>query len=132
MLCYISLLVEFILKGLSFLDTIYDIWTEKQWNNPSFDTEMVKWIKLLLGAVDITSEKTVSYLKEFISLSHPVCIKYEKEIVDQVCIAYICEINLFLLQIISEVGKNSKRLTILKFSRMFKSFNIWPSQVHNI
>ena len=85
--CYFFIVNTLIklLQGLTFLDTVYNIWNEKQWKNSLFDLEMIKWIKLLLGAVDVTTDKTLSYLKEFnAQLSHPVCVRYHKEIVDQV------------------------------------------------
>ena len=44
-----------------------------------FDMEMIDWISLLLKAVDVTSEKATSYLKEFVTpASHIVTSKYKK------------------------------------------------------
>ena len=61
------------------------MWLAKNWQYPSFDAEMLKWVQLLLGAVDITTDKTPSYLKEFTSqMNHSVCSQYHKEITQQV------------------------------------------------
>ena len=55
------------------------MWQNKHWDHSLFDHEMLEWISILLKAVDITSDKATSYLKEFVTpASHSVTSKYKK------------------------------------------------------
>ena len=72
-------------QGLTFLDTVVELWSRNRWSHPSYNREILNWIKLLLGAVDITTDKTPSYLKEFLSqMTHPACGMCQRQIRDQV------------------------------------------------
>lgn len=67
------------------MDCLYEVWNKKRWTMPKFDNELLEWIYLLLSAVDITSDKAMTYLKEFVSPSpHVVATKYNKQIIKQV------------------------------------------------
>ena len=71
------------------MDCLYEVWNKKKWSSPKFDKEMLEWVYLLLNAVDITSDKAMTYLKEFVSPSaHVVTTKYNKQIVKQVWLGY--------------------------------------------
>ena len=62
------------------------MWQRKGWSDPTFDREMSAWMYLLLGAVDVSNDKAISYLKEFVvpTSSHHVCSVYQQKIVNQV------------------------------------------------
>ena len=71
-----------------------ELWNDKNWKHQSFDAEMFKWVEMLLSTVDVSVDKAVSYVKEFVNqMSHPVCAQYQKQIVEKVCnymYMYVC------------------------------------------
>ena len=83
---------------MTFLDTVIELWNDKNWKHKSFDAEMLNWIQLLLGTVDVSVDKAVSYVKEFVNqLSHPVCAQYQKQIVDKVRLFIVNSIILIII-----------------------------------
>ena len=61
------------------------MWSRKHWNHAHYEREVLQWVYLLLSAIDVTTDKTPSYLKEFLSqISHPVCGMCQRHIREQV------------------------------------------------
>lgn len=49
------------------MDTVLEVSRKRQWTSKSMDEEIKEWLSMLLLAIDITSEKAESLLKDFLN-----------------------------------------------------------------
>lgn len=79
---------NFFFQGLTFVDTLYQFWTEHKFNPHMLDFECKTWVLLLLQLVDVTGDDPCTYLKMFLSKSTRTVVvkKYQHEIMDCVSV----------------------------------------------
>ena len=65
------------------MDTLYTVWSKREFNMQIFDTECKKWIDLLLQLVDVTGHPYI-HLQRFLHGKTGVVMKYQRYIIDHV------------------------------------------------
>lgn len=73
------------MQGISFLDTIYSIFLQRQFDQDYIDSEMHHWLDLLFQLVDITVKDPDQDLHLFL-LQHKVRVEYRPYIKKKVCV----------------------------------------------
>ena len=65
------------------MDTLYTVWSKREFNQKIFDTECKKWINLLLQLVDVTEHQPHIHFQRFLH-GKTVVMKYQQYIIGQV------------------------------------------------
>lgn len=66
------------------MDTLYTVWSKREFNQKIFDKECKKWISLLLQLVDVTGHQPDIRLQRFLQGKTGVLMKYRQYIIGQV------------------------------------------------
>ena len=122
------------------MDTLYTVWSKREFNQHIFDKECKKWINLLLQLVDVTGRQPHIHLQRFLHGKTDVLMKYRQYIIDHVSLgrqlqAYNrgCLIGISpLFQVVEQTRAKFSRLSLQQFTSLYKAFQIWPPDVSGV
>ena len=122
------------------MDTLYTVWSKREFNQKIFDTDCKKWIDLLLQLVDVTGHQPDIHLQRFLHGKTDVLMKYRQYIIGHVRLgrqlqAYNrkCLIGISpLFQVVEQTRAKFSCLSLQQFTFLYKAFQIWPHDVSGV